>query len=51
MKRAEAKERILRATVETLAGEGYAGTTARAIALRGGFAPGVIYYHLSLIHI
>ena len=45
MKRAEAKERILRATVETLAGEGYAGTTARAIALRGGFAPSVIYYH------
>ena len=47
MKRTAAKERILRATVETLAKEGYAGTTARAIALRGGFAPGVIYYHFA----
>jgi AcrR family transcriptional regulator len=33
--------------VDTLAQQGYAGTTARAIALRGGFAPGVIYYHFT----
>lgn len=45
MRREQARDRILRATVDTLAQQGYAGTTARAIALRGGFAPGVIYYH------
>jgi AcrR family transcriptional regulator len=43
--RAETRERVLRAAVETLATEGYAGTTARAIARTGGFAPGVIYYY------
>jgi len=43
--RAETRERILRAAVRTLATEGYAGTTARAIARTGGFAPGVIYYY------
>jgi AcrR family transcriptional regulator len=45
--RAEARERVLRAAVRTLAGEGYAKTTARAIARAGGFAPGVIYYHFT----
>lgn len=45
MRRAAARERILRATVSTLAQEGYASTTARAIARSGGFTPGVIYYH------
>jgi AcrR family transcriptional regulator len=45
VRRATARERILRATVSTLAQEGYASTTARAIARSGGFAPGVIYYH------
>jgi AcrR family transcriptional regulator len=45
VRREQARDRILRATVDTLAHQGYAGTTARAIALRGGFAPGVIYYH------
>lgn len=43
--RAETRERILRAAVRTLATEGYAGTTARAIARTGGFTPGVIYYY------
>jgi AcrR family transcriptional regulator len=47
VRREQARERILRATVDTLAQHGYAGTTARAIALRGGFAPGVIYYHFA----
>jgi AcrR family transcriptional regulator len=45
--RADSRERILRATVHTLAAEGYAHTTARAIAHTGGFAPGVIYYHFT----
>jgi AcrR family transcriptional regulator len=44
-KRAEARERLLQATIRTLATEGYGGTTARSIARTGGFAPGVIYYH------
>jgi len=39
------RERVLRATVRTLAEKGFARTTARAIAGTGGFAPGVIYYH------
>jgi AcrR family transcriptional regulator len=33
--------------VRTLAAEGYAHTTARAIAHTGGFASGVIYYHFT----
>jgi AcrR family transcriptional regulator len=40
-------DRILQATVQTLAERGYAGTTARTIAATGGFAPGVIYYHFT----
>ncbi|MGP4025388.1 TetR/AcrR family transcriptional regulator [Actinomadura sp. 3N407] len=43
--RAEARKRLLEATIRTLAVEGYGGTTARSIARTGGFAPGVIYYH------
>jgi AcrR family transcriptional regulator len=45
--RAQTRERVLRATVRTLASEGYPRTTARAIARTGGFAPGVIYYHFA----
>jgi len=45
--RAQTRERILRAAVRTLASEGYARTTARAIAQTGGFAPGVIYYYFT----
>ncbi|MGH3463508.1 MAG: TetR/AcrR family transcriptional regulator [Kribbellaceae bacterium] len=44
---AETRERILRATVDTLADQGYARTTARAIAVTGGFTAGVIYYHFA----
>ena len=39
------RERILNATIQTLCLRGYPGTTARAIATTGGFAPGVIYYY------
>jgi AcrR family transcriptional regulator len=42
-RRGETREKILRATVRTLATEGFGGTTARSIARTGGFAPGVIY--------
>jgi AcrR family transcriptional regulator len=47
MVRADSRVRVLRATIETLAAEGHAHTTARAIARTGGFAPGVIYYHFA----
>jgi AcrR family transcriptional regulator len=43
--RTQTRERVLRATVQTLAEQGFNATTARAIATTGGFAPGVIYYH------
>jgi AcrR family transcriptional regulator len=39
------RDKVLRAAVQTLAAQGYAASTARAIAATGGFAPGVIYYH------
>ena len=45
--RRETPERVLQATVRSLAAHGYAKTTARSIAATGGFAPGVIYYHFS----
>jgi AcrR family transcriptional regulator len=41
----QTRERVLSAAVRTLAEQGFAATTARAIATTGGFAPGVIYYH------
>jgi AcrR family transcriptional regulator len=44
-RRSVARDRILRAAIDTLATQGFAATTARAIAATGGFAPGVIYYH------
>jgi AcrR family transcriptional regulator len=44
-RKAEARDRILRAVIDTLAAQGFPATTARAIATTGGFAPGVIYYH------
>jgi AcrR family transcriptional regulator len=47
VKRAETRQRILSAAVRTLAEQGYRGTTARAIAATGGFAPGLIYYHFA----
>ncbi|MEV6211198.1 TetR family transcriptional regulator [Kitasatospora sp. NPDC051914] len=44
---AETRTRILDATLASLVRNGYGGTTARAIAQLGGFAPGVIYYHFA----
>jgi AcrR family transcriptional regulator len=38
---------VVRAALRTLAEDGFAATSARAIARRGGFAPGVIYYHFN----
>ncbi|CAI7973883.1 MULTISPECIES: TetR/AcrR family transcriptional regulator [unclassified Parafrankia] len=43
----DTRGRILDATLACLVRHGYAGTTARAIAQAGGFAPGVLYYHFA----
>jgi AcrR family transcriptional regulator len=48
--RSETRERILQAALQTLATEGFAATSARAIARAGGFTPGVIYYHFDDLH-
>jgi AcrR family transcriptional regulator len=45
--REDIRERLLRATIQALATDGFARTTARSIAARGGFAPGVIYYYFA----
>jgi AcrR family transcriptional regulator len=37
--------RMVEAALQTLIEEGYAGTSARAIASRGGFNPALIFYH------
>jgi AcrR family transcriptional regulator len=47
VKRAETRQRILHAAIRTLGEQGYARTTARAVATTGGFAPGAIYYHFA----
>ena len=39
------KEALVAAALQTLREEGYAGTSARAIARRGGFTQALIYYH------
>ncbi len=41
------RARVLDATLASLVSNGFGGTTARAIAQAGGFAPGVIYYHFA----
>ncbi|MEE1759835.1 MULTISPECIES: TetR/AcrR family transcriptional regulator [unclassified Streptomyces] len=41
------RDRVLEAALACLVRHGYGGTTARAIAQVGGFAPGVIYYHFA----
>ncbi len=43
----DTRTRVLDATLACLVCHGYGGTTARAIAQAGGFAPGVIYYHFT----
>jgi AcrR family transcriptional regulator len=39
------RERILRAAINTLRDDGFAATSARAIARRGGFNQALIFYH------
>ena len=43
------KDRIVEAAIETLTREGYAGTSARAIAATGGFNQALIFYHFGSV--
>lgn len=44
---AATKETIVRACLATLREEGFAGTSARAVARHGGFGQALIYYHFA----
>lgn len=44
------KERIVEAALETLKEEGFAGTSARAIAKRGDFNQALIFYHFGTLN-
>jgi AcrR family transcriptional regulator len=45
----DTRDRIKEAAVETLRDEGFAETTARAIARRGGFNQALIFYHFGSV--
>jgi AcrR family transcriptional regulator len=47
--RTSTPERIVEAAIETLREEGFAGTTARAIAQRGNFNQALIFYHFGSV--
>jgi AcrR family transcriptional regulator len=47
---ASTKERIIDAAFATLKEEGFAGTSARAIARRGGFNQALIFYHFGTLN-
>lgn len=47
---ASTKERIIEAAFSTLKEEGFAGTSARAIARRGGFNQALIFYHFGTLN-
>lgn len=46
---ADTRQRIMDAAVETLREQGIVGTTARAIAQRGGFNQALIFYHFKSV--
>src|SRR5919202_3636656 len=39
------RQAMVEAAIETLRAEGFAGTTTRAIAQRGGFNQALVFYH------
>lgn len=47
---ATTKDRIVEAALETLKVEGFAGTSARAIARRGAFNQALIFYHFGTLN-
>ena len=48
--RSSTKDRIIEAAFLTLKEEGFAGTSARAIARRGGFNQALIFYHFGTLN-
>lgn len=44
------KEKIVEAGLETIKSEGFAGTSARAIARNGGFNQALIFYHFGTLN-
>ncbi|MGH2772353.1 MAG: TetR/AcrR family transcriptional regulator [Actinomycetota bacterium] len=44
------KQRIVEAAFQTIIEEGFAGTSARAIARRGGFNQALIFYHFGTLN-
>jgi AcrR family transcriptional regulator len=44
------KARIIEAALEALRAEGFAGTSARSIASRGGFNQALVFYHFGSVH-
>ena len=46
---ARTRERIVQAAIDTLAEQGIVGTSARAIAQRGGFNQALIFYHFGSV--
>src|SRR3990172_5979389 len=45
----ETRDRIVSAAIETVRTEGFANTTARAIAAHGGFNQALIFYHFGSV--
>jgi AcrR family transcriptional regulator len=44
------RERIVEAAIETLCAEGFAGTSARSIAAKGGFNQALVFYHFGSVN-
>jgi AcrR family transcriptional regulator len=47
---AATRQRIVEAAVETLKQEGFAGTSARAVAKQGGFNQALVFYHFGAMN-
>ena len=44
------REKIVEAAIDTLCSEGFSGTSARAIAAKGGFNQALIFYHFGSVN-
>jgi AcrR family transcriptional regulator len=47
---ADTRQRLIQAALDTVKAEGYAGTSARAIARRGNFNQALIFYHFGSVN-
>jgi AcrR family transcriptional regulator len=44
------REKIVEAAIDTLCAEGFAGTSARSIAAKGGFNQALVFYHFGSVN-